>query len=166
MKIRRTEKKDIDVIMNIYERAKKFMAENGNKTQWGGSYPDIKLVEIDVEKDGYVIVEDDQIIGVFVLEENAKEPAYRNIDGAWLNDKPYAAIHRCASSGTNKGVGQFLLDWCFNKVDNICIDTHEDNIPMKNLLNKNGYTYCGKIHYTAEDYGIDYGERIAFQKCK
>ena len=166
MEVRRTQEKDVDIIMDIYSRARKFMAKNGNLTQWPNSYPNIELVKSDVEKDGYVVIENEQVIGVFVLEENANEPAYNTIEGAWLNDKPYSAIHRCATGGTVKGVGQFLLDWCFNKCDNIRVDTHEDNIPMKNLLNKNGYKYCGKVYYTAKDYGEDYGERIAFQKCK
>lgn len=166
MEVRRTREKDIDRVMNIYEIARKFMAENGNPTQWGNSFPELELIENDVKKDGYVIIEDNQVVGVFVLKENHHELAYDDIDGKWLNDKPYAVIHRCASDGIHKGVGKFLLDWCFNKCDNIRIDTHENNIPMQNLLAKNGYKYCGKIYYTAKDYGKDYGERLAYQRSK
>lgn len=158
MKIRRTEEKDIDIIMNIYETARKFMKENGNGTQWGDSFPTRELIEGDVLKDGYVVIDDKDILGVFVLNENTHELAYDRITGAWLNDKPYAVIHRLTTGGTHKGVGQFILDWCFNKFNNIRIDTHENNIPMKNLLIKNGYVYCGKIYY------VGYGERVAFQK--
>ena len=80
MKVRRAQEKDVDVIMDIYSKARKFMVENGNPTQWPNNYPSIELVKSDVEKDGY--------------------------------------------------------------------------------------RYCGKVYYTAKDYGQDYGERIAFQKSK
>lgn len=158
MEIRRTQEKDLKEIINIYETAREFMASNGNPTQWGNNFPNIELIKGDVQKDGYVVIQDNQVIGVFVFTENAHEEAYYDIDGEWLNDKPYAVIHRCATGGTHKGVGQFLLEWCFNKFGNIRIDTHKNNIPMRNLLNKNGYKYCGKIYYK------DHGERIAFQK--
>ena len=160
MEIRRSQKQDIDKICEIYEIARKFMAKNGNPTQWGDSYPTRDLVMGDIEKNGYVVVEGDRIIGVFVLEENADEEAYRTIDGKWKSEAAYGVVHRCASRGMQKGVGQFLLDWCFSKTGNIRIDTHEDNAPMKKLLAKNGYEYCGKIYYPKA------GERIAFQKIK
>lgn len=158
MLVRRSQEKDINAIMKMYEKSRKYMKENGNPTQWGDTFPSLELVKKDILKDGYVVIENVQIIGVFVLEENAHEHAYEVIDGNWLNEKPYAVIHRLATGGTHKGVGKFILEWCFKKFNNIRIDTHEDNIPMKNLLYKNGYKYCGKICYK------DHGERIAYQK--
>ena len=41
---------------------------------------------------------------------------------------------------------------------NIRIDTHEDNFKMRNLIEKNGYSYCGKIFLTNGDL------RVAYQK--
>jgi len=164
MEVRRARETDKEAIMDIYARAREFMAEQGNPTQWDESYPSSALVDSDIQADGYVVVEDDAIIGVFVLSEHAQEPSYKTIDGAWLNDEPYAVIHRCASDGIHKGVGSYLMDWCSTQCSNIRIDTHEDNIPMRNLLKKKGYEYCGKIHYFAEDYGEDLGERLAFQR--
>ena len=35
MKIRKSTSEDLNTIMNIYARARKFMAENGNYIQWG-----------------------------------------------------------------------------------------------------------------------------------
>ena len=81
MEVRRTQKEDIEAVMNIYETARTFMLENGNPTQWDNSYPNI--------------------------------------------------------------------------------DTHENNTPMRNLLIKNGYKYCGKIQLSG-----GFGERMAFQKSK
>jgi len=158
--VRRTRPEDIAAVLSIYEHARSFMAANGNPTQWGNSSPPVEIVLSDTEHCGYIVEEDDQVIGVFYFEKNANEPAYDSIDGAWINDRPYAVVHRCAVKENSRGVGQFILDWCFSRYDNIRIDTHENNTPMKNLLKKNGYVYCGKVMYNKEN-----GERIAYQKC-
>jgi len=158
MEVRRIQGNDIERVMDIYDVSRDFMIKSGNQTQWPAHYPNPELLKSDVAKDGYVVVEDNEIIGVFVL--SGSEEAYDTIDGAWLNDEPYGTIHRLASGGARKGVGQFILDWCLDKVGNIRIDTHEHNIPMRKLLEKNGYEYCGKVVYEG------YGERLAFQKLK
>jgi RimJ/RimL family protein N-acetyltransferase len=41
---------------------------------------------------------------------------------------------------------------------NMRIDTHSNNLPMRRVLEKNGYQYCGII------YVRDGSERLAFQK--
>ena len=150
---------DFTAVTGIYERARVFMAANGNPTQWGNSSPDAQLVLSDIKNNGYVVVENNQIIGAFYFEDNAHEPVYDSIDGAWLDDMPYAVIHRCAVKENAKGVGQYILDWCHNMSGSIRIDTHRNNTPMKNLLIKNGYVYCGKVQYEKDD-----GERLAYQK--
>ena len=66
--------------------------------------------------------------------------------------------HRVASAGRCKGVGAFCLNWAFEQSGNLRIDTHHDNKPMQNLLNKLGFEYCGIIY-------LENGEpRLAFQK--
>jgi len=161
MKIRLSREGDLERIWEIYETSRVFMRENGNPNQWDKEYPSYELVQSDIGKDGYVIEDDNgRIVGVFVLEENAREEAYENIDGAWLNDEPYGVIHRGATGGSRLGAGQLMLDWCFEKCGNIRVDTHEDNVPMLSLFKKNGYHYCGKIWYEKVL------ERVAFQKTK
>ena len=39
---------ELDQIMDIYARARAFMAENGNPIQWGDSYPPRELIEEDI----------------------------------------------------------------------------------------------------------------------
>jgi len=158
MEIRRIQKRDIEKVMDIYKISRDFMAENGNPDQWGQHFPAKELIESDVEKDGYVVVENNEVIGVFVL--SGSEEAYHSIEGEWLNDEPYGTVHRMASGGGRAGIGQFILEWCLDKAGNIRIDTHENNTPMRKLLEKNGYTYCGKVVY---EY---HGERLGFQKVK
>ena len=158
--VRRTQASDIEAVLEIYSHARAFMAASGNPFQWGDSSPPAEVVMSDAESDGYVVVEDSQIIGVFYFKVNAYEPAYDYIDGAWISNMPYAVIHRCAVRDNAKGIGQFILDWCSSRFSNIRVDTHEDNAPMKNLLSKNGFIRCGKVYYNKAN-----GERIAFQKC-
>lgn len=54
MRIRKTEEKDLARLMELYARAREFMAKNGNPNQWGPTnWPpkdlicdDIKMVEV------------------------------------------------------------------------------------------------------------------------
>ncbi len=39
MQIRASQKEDITAIMRIYEKARAFMDQTGNPTQWGDGYP-------------------------------------------------------------------------------------------------------------------------------
>ena len=156
MQVRRLRKDDMAAVMDIYGSSGRFMAENGNAGQWGDNYPDNGLVESYIEKDGYVVTQKDEIIGVFIFSDN--DESYNSIVGEWLDNEPYGVIHMLATGGTRRGAGQFILDWCLDKTGNIRIDTHKDNIPMRNLLEKNGYKYCGTVTLGSR------GERMAFQK--
>ena len=100
----------------------------------------------------------DDILGVFYYAQE-EDPTYATMyDGAWINENPYAVIHRIATIRGRKGVGSFCINWCLDQYANVRIDTHETNTAMINVLNKLGFTPCGKII-------IDDGtERIGFQK--
>lgn len=159
MTIRKAVKNDLPHIFEIYARARKFMAENGNPNQWEDIKPRKELVESDIEKGiSYVCEKDGEILGVFAFIYG-EDPTYKIIyDGEWLNDKPYAVIHRIASSGKVKGTGEFCLKWALSQYPNIRIDTHRDNTVMRYLMDKLGFAYCGIIHLEDGD------ERLAFQK--
>lgn len=68
-------------------------------------------------------------------------------------------IHRIAVQRGTKGVGAFCLNWVFDQCHNLKIDTHTDNVPMRKLLGKLGFAYCGTIWVLD---GAE--ERMAFQK--
>lgn len=159
MTIRKAVKNDLPYIFEIYARARKFMAENDNPNQWGDIKPGKELVESDIENGiSYVCEKDGEILGVFAFIYG-EDPTYKIIyDGEWLNDKPYAVIHRIASSGKVKGTGEFCLKWALSQYPNIRIDTHRDNTVMRHLMDKLGFAYCGIIHLEDGD------ERLAFQK--
>ena len=92
------------------------------------------------------------------------EPAYGAIDGAWLTGGDYVVLHRLAVADGEKGRGvaaEFL-----HRVETLAqersvkafrIDTNFDNQTMLRLLERTGFTYCGKVVYRS-------GERLAYEK--
>ncbi len=159
MIIRRVETKDIEAIDEIYSNAKKFMRENGNASQWSQNYPSGEDARRDMQEGvSYVCEENGEILAAFMFKIG-EEPNYKNIYcGSWLNEKPYAVIHRIAVKRNGKGIVNFCFDECFKICPNIKIDTHRDNIPMQKALSKAGFKRCGIIYLENGD------ERIAFQK--
>ena len=157
--IRRANKNDLISIMLIYEEAKKKMRADGNINQWSDKYPDEETLLDDINRGELYIAYDDEIYGVFMLSFSGEE-TYKEIQGAWLNDEPYAVIHRIASLGKGRNLLKDAIDFAFASTENIRIDTHEDNNIMRTLLNKLGFTYTGIIHLKSGD------ERRAYQLIK
>lgn len=159
MEIRKTRRNDLGEIFKIYKSARRFMAEHGNPDQWGDKHPEEKVILMDIENGHHYVCDDDgRLVGCFAFIEG-DDPTYRVIEkGKWLDNNPYAVIHRIAVLEHSKGIGSICIDWCFNRHRNIRIDTHKDNIPMQRLLTKKGFKYCGVIYNSWGD------ERRAFQK--
>ena len=132
---------DLDDILVIYQRAREFMAENGNPNQWKKVHPPKEsLIENINEQKLYVLKSDQGIEGVFFFDEGP-DPTYDYIEGKWLSDRPYSVIHRIASAGRVKGVLKTYVNWCLARCDNIKIDTHADNHIMQNALERLGFKY-------------------------
>ena len=156
--IRTAQPSDWQDIMDIYANARRFMREAGNPTQWGTSFPPEELVREDIRLGrNYVCETDGRVQGVFAMIPG-EDPTYRFILGSWLNDKTYCAVHRVASRGEVKGIASQVLAWAMEQCGNIRIDTHDDNLPMQRVLEKNGFTKCGRIWIE------DGTPRIAYQK--
>ena len=137
------------------------MKESGNANQWGTSHPARNLIEQDIEAGlGYVVVENDEIVGSFFFKIGI-DPTYVKIyDGEWINDKEYGVIHRIAVKYRGRGIVDYVYNQCFNQIKNLKIDTHKDNIPMQKSLMKNGFKRCGIIYLESG------AERIAYQKVE
>lgn len=157
--IRRANKNDLISIMPIYDAAKKKMRADGNMHQWSDKYPDEETLLDDINRGELYIAYDDEIYGVFMLSFSGEE-TYKEIQGAWLNEGPYAVIHRIASLGKGRSLLKDAIDYAFVNTDNIRIDTHEDNNIMRTLLNKLDFIYTGIIHLKSGD------ERRAYQLIK
>lgn len=160
MKIRKALSKDFESAIYIYSEARHFMANTGNPEQWGTTYPERETVCNDLESGNlYICVEGEKVLGVFCFFIGI-EPTYSAIyNGGWLNDAEYGVIHRVAVApdAHGQGVVEYCFNYCFDKISNIKIDTHENNYPMQRALLKYGFERCGTVT-------VSNGERIAFQK--
>ena len=179
--IRQTTVEDIPRLLEIFAIARQFMAGSGNPNQWNADYPSAELLRQDIASgDSYVVLKDCQngddaafmtgetmpddardggksIVATFVLR-GGDDPTYNFIyGGAWPNDAPYATIHRIASSGKQKGILHLAMQFALHSYRNIRIDTHRDNVVMRNAIEKEGFKYCGVIHCWSGD------ERLAYQ---
>lgn len=156
MNIRLARKEDLASVMNLYDSARMFMRETGNMNQWINGYPSSDLLLNDISKDNLYVIEDDGIKAVFALIYG-DDPTYSYIEGKWLNDNPYATIHRIASLREFKDTVKIVTEYALRNVNNVRIDTHEDNVVMRHVVLKNGYTYCGIIYLENGD------PRLAYQ---
>lgn len=157
MNIRTATLKDTEEILAIYERARNYMRETGNPNQWKSTHPTPEIIRKDIEKeDLYLLWDEDGIEGVFAYI-NGPDPTYDYIEGEWLDDLPYCAVHRVASAGKKKGILKAVMDYAFTRADSIKIDTHKQNSVMQHQLEKYGFFRCGIIY-------LENGEdRIAYQ---
>ncbi len=165
MIIRKAEKKEIEEILTIYKEAREYMTLNGNKEQWANNYPPRELIEKDIADGKCYVAIDEKICGVFYFAIEV-DPMYNIIEeGEWLNDNPYAVVHRIAVSKNthNKGIAGKCLDYALeicknNKIKDLRMDTHKSNLPMQRFLEKKGFLKCGIVFVE------DGSERLAYHK--
>lgn len=153
--IRPAKQTDLERILEIYTIARKFMAENGNPTQWKDGYPQRCMLEEDICLDRLYVVEVDQICGVFMFTVG-DDPTYAHIEGEWGSSAPYGVIHRIA--GVGGGIFDAALEYCSGVIHHLRIDTHEDNKPMQHVVEKAGFIRRGII------YVADGTPRIAYDR--
>ncbi|MDV4150519.1 GNAT family N-acetyltransferase [Clostridium sp. AL.422] len=165
MELRKATENDLKNIMKIIDEAKKFL-KNNNVDQWQNGYPNEDVILKDIKSNSsYVLEDSNEIIGTVALSFDGEETYNSIYEGEWLSNGKYAVTHRIAvlNNSDRKGIGTEIIkkseEICLSQgINNIRIDTHEDNLVMQNLLKKNGFKYCGVI------YLIDGSKRIAFEK--
>lgn len=122
--------------MDIFSAAKRYMRANGDPSQWGSDYPARDIVAHDIARGGS-----------YVMLEN----------GAWRLDHLYGTIHCLTSNGTARDLFKACFDFCTAQIDYLRSNTHADNRPMQQLLEKYGFQRGGIIHGAR-----DGGARIAY----
>ena len=70
MEIRKTKPKELEVLLKMYEHARRFMATHGNASQWENNYPSPQLILDDItEGNSYVCTEQDQIMLLSIIKK-------------------------------------------------------------------------------------------------
>ncbi len=142
---------DVELCSQIIDEGRQFQREQGF-VQWTEDYPNIDTIRSDVELGiGYVLKEDGVIAGYMCIDFSG-EPAYKQIEGKWSCELPYAVVHRMAFSSKFRGIG--LVDTAFAHIEALCldkkvsyirVDTDFENKRMQHILEKNHFSKCGVI---------------------
>lgn len=111
----------------------------------------------------YVVRDGDVVAGTFVLVPH--EAVYDRIEGHWLHDGAYLALHRVAAAPAfrRRGVATCIFGAACARAreqgaGSVRIDTHEGNIPMRAALEKNGFVLCGSVVIATGE------RRVAYEK--
>lgn len=163
LKLRKAQPSDAQKIWEILQQAIEKRRLDGS-LQWQDGYPNPETVKADIEKGaGFVLENGMETVAYSALIFN-DEPAYSSIEGKWLSDRDFLVVHRVAVSESFRGKGvikemfRLFEDHAVqNRVLSIKVDTNFDNTPMLAILEKLGYSYCGKVYVRS-------GERMAFEK--
>lgn len=159
---------DLERMCEITEQAKRQLRELG-LDQWQKGYPSREVWLQDIQEGcTYLAIMDEEVQGIFAFQ-TTPDPSYREIDGSWKTDGPYASMHRvCVADGCKgKGVAGQMFEKGFSLAREkgfpaVRIDTHPGNLPMQRALAKAGFQACGQIHLLG---GCEDGDlRIAFEK--
>lgn len=165
MKFRKSNKTDINNIMNIIREAQAYFKVQGIN-QWQNDYPNVETINNDIENNhSYVLLKDHNIVATAAVSFNGEKTYDSICEGQWISNNEYAVIHRIAVDNNYKGLGlssqiiKNVEEVCLEKgVHSIKVDTHEENLSMQKLLKKNEFQYCGIIYLE------DGSKRIAFEK--
>ena len=176
MKIRKATMCDLDGIMSVIAEARSTIASLGIN-QWQNGYPQREIIEADINNGvSYCIENTDtgEIVSTFAVFSDGEVLYDRIFDGAWrTGDSPsekkddvcYTAIHRVAisvkarGSGLSSAIINFVREIAIEKEKaSLRIDTHEGNVVMRRMLEKNGFVHCGTIFLEDGD------PRVAYEK--
>ena len=166
--IRSAEKKDLPQIIALFDVSRKTMKEQGID-QWQDGYPFASDIEDDIDNQrAYVLYSDGTLVGYFAYT-TGKEDVYENItEGEFREEKEYrySSVHRVAVTPERRGhgFGSKIFEYAeklahMDHALSLRCDTHEDYRPMRALLAKCGFQYCGVVYYIR---GEKKDKRIAF----
>ncbi len=156
LRFRRGTESDLERIMELVADAQSWFRRQ-NIDQWQDGYPTPEIISSDIlGSENYIVELNGVVVATFVLSF-AGEPTYEDVKGkGWLNENNYAVVHRIAVADEcrRKGIAREILHYAEEMsvergVRDIRIDTHRDNVAMRSLLKKLGYTHCGRITLTS-----------------
>lgn len=157
---------EAELAMDIINQAKAYLKAQGID-QWQTGYPDMACIMGDIQSGkGYFMLSDAHEIIAYMCIDFDGEPAYERLNGQWLSraDEPYVVVHRLAIAENVRGSGNAAAAFCLAErlarekgIKFFRVDTDKQNVIMKHILQKQGFTYCGEIWF-------DNSVKIAFEK--
>lgn len=166
MQIRKSNQEDLARLMEIFTEARGTIGALGID-QWQDGYPNAQVVMEDIHLGrSYCMEQDGQLWGTFVLVP--EEPCYDCItQGRWLTGEgDYIAIHRVAVAVAKRGQGLpgMIMSYAASHAAALGrralrIDTHQGNLVMRRMLEKQGFQHCGTIYLLNGDPRVAY-ERL------
>lgn len=147
--IKKATDKELDFIMEMIDKGRQHI-KTYNIKQWINGYPSKETIIEDVKNNNaYVFMIDGKIEGYCAIIDY--DECYDVIDGEWISNDSYIAVHRMVTNGFNKGLGSKFFDTLKKSYTHIKIDTHEGNVSMNKCLLKNDFKYCGIIKLKSGD---------------
>lgn len=163
---RPTTEADIPAVLAIWEDGRRALAAAG-VDQWADGYPNEEFLRADIAAGhSYLVLVSRRPAAVAAICPT-EDPDYKEmVDGAWLSDKKYCAVHRIATCAEMKrmGLASYIMENAAriarkNGCASLRIDTHDDNLTMQAFLTRNGFVRCGHIRLSRS------GKlRVAFEK--
>jgi GNAT superfamily N-acetyltransferase len=166
MNIRLSQFSDLTDLMEIFHQAQATIGQLGID-QWQNGYPSEKVVADDMTQNrSYVVQREGELLGTFVLVQT--EPTYDRIyEGQWQCGDAYLAIHRVAVKVAARGTGvaDAIIRYAERQakameLQSLRIDTHRGNLPMRRMLEKQGFQCCGVIYLRDGAHRVAYEKRV------
>lgn len=162
LSLRKATAEDEREILRLYENGRA-MLKRRKIPQWQGDYPGREEILKDLDANALYVGERDGKVEAVASLLLGEEPTYEVIDGAWGWDAPYGTIHRMTVDSnlayTAKEMVALLEEEArLSGVHGIRIDTHEENAPMRRLIEQCHYVKRGWITVA------DGTPRIAYDK--
>ena len=165
MRAERARADDLPAVASVLCAARQYLAEQG-LDQWQNFPPTREDTAAHFARgELYVVRDGDVVAGTFVVVP--QEPAYDVIDGAWLQNGAYVAVHRVAMSPAyrRRGVTRVI----FSEAEalaraagarSVRIDTHAGNVPMRSALEHYGFTACGTVVIATGELRVGYEKEV------
>ena len=161
---------DREAVELLFRQGRNYLRKH-RVDQWNENYPLWEDVQGDMERgEGFVMTHGEDVAAYFCLSEQPEEKYAELTDGKWMRDGAYCVVHRCAVGAEYRGTG--MADRMLAAAEELCrvwgvedlrVDTHRHNEPMKALLKRRGFQYRRNVRYDEVGEGHD-PRRQAFEK--
>lgn len=150
---------DFERIQKLLNQAHETYEELGIKEGRYKRYPSARRLMHSIKNGSMHIVtnSNDELLAVFGLSFDVDKNYLKPIKGAWLTDSQkmppvYAELHWLVvdKQARRRGVGSYVFDRCERLARqkgraSIRLDIYPENEPMRWLVDKRNYSYCGVI---------------------